>query len=1064
MSRRHVLILVLLLLPGMVAGTVDVSDYADPIDQVSITKEKVNVSDTLVYGTFWYYDKGWKNFSLSGEQPGRWSVGSATTNADLSMAEHVAVYSCSWAEGWDCHGGWQVTTLPDSNESDSNGTITIRARGDNGTEKMELRLDGETVQTWTVSQEYETYRYEPSLTGDPNVRVAFVNDQGSTHDLTVDWLEANGQRFEAEEQQVNTGVYQDDSCGGSYSQQLQCDGYIDFGTVSLSGDTKSGGTNETYAGRDLKLPSSFNGFNANWTLHEEFIGDGDSGAWDDHIFNAGEFTRHQGTHYLYYQGAEGIRDNGDPAFRALGTAMSENGRDYTKYTGNPSVTFYPQPDHQNAWEEGIQVPQLALHNGEDITLYFAGMTAVGQLTVREDIYEVTSTDGKAFTEPERVLDATDSDVWGNNGKNDEIFPLAAYEHNGTWHMFYQTKNMEPTRSIALATGPSKDTFTETTGPVLYGDETSLDGGTYFADGSQIVPLSEERYALFISVRRSDAPNAYEVRTFDPDTPTEVSDPARTYVLDNKNQGIGTIYYDDTSEEWYFFYRDWNENDWTDHDHDDYLKLRTNTLDEDTGGTASFSDRSGTLWRYEEWNVSNPSYSGNPYDVIANVTFTHTGSGETRTTQMFYRGNGTWSFRFTGTRTGEWTFTTESDDEDLNGLDGTVDVDDNPGTEGFLTHEEDRFAVQTGNGETEGYVFNVYMNLDKRPEFPHEFDNPRADAASYCKEAKQNGFEIFFVIIGNNFFDYGSKAHNEHNSENPDRKTFRVLEDMVQGARSNGCRIMFWAWGDESRQWTPIGVGEGINGAADRRLQRYIAARLGPLPGWTMGYGFDLHEYVSKEELRSWQSYLHERFGWQHLLSARATDLRSQDHMNGYAITDQEQGDFYGPAYPSIETLIDKLNTDTDNPHFDEERHTWQRWGLDETQTRRLVWRTVMANGFGGWYGFFNNAPYPDSLQTALRTHRTFWHDHERYKLSMERVNEQTSGYALATEDREAFVVYEENTETIDINLSAAPGEMQVTAVDTTTAYEERSIGTFQPVSHTVELPSQSDWALSITPS
>jgi hypothetical protein len=98
--------------------------------------------------------------------------------------------------------------------------------------------------------------------------------------------------------------------------------------------------------------------------------------------------------------------------------------------------------------------------------------------------------------------------------------------------------------------------------------------------------------------------------------------------------------------------------------------------------------------------------------------------------------------------------------------------------------------------------------------------------------------------------------------------------------------MFWAWGDESRKWTPIGVGEGINGKEGRRLQRYIAARLGPLPGWSMGYGFDLHEYISKNELRSWQNYLHNRLGWQHLLSARATDLQSGDHMNGYAVTDK----------------------------------------------------------------------------------------------------------------------------------------------------------------------------------
>ena len=74
--------------------------------------------------------------------------------------------------------------------------------------------------------------------------------------------------------------------------------------------------------------------------------------------------------------------------------------------------------------------------------------------------------------------------------------------------------------------------------------------------------------------------------------------------------------------------------------------------------------------------------------------------------------------------------------------------------------------------------------------------------------------------------------------------------MVVIAHRNGASLHMWAWGDESRRWTPIGVG-GINGTPDRRLQRYIASRLGPLPGWTMGYGFDLQEWVSESQTQAW---------------------------------------------------------------------------------------------------------------------------------------------------------------------------------------------------------------------
>jgi hypothetical protein len=274
-------------------------------------------------------------------------------------------------------------------------------------------------------------------------------------------------------------------------------------------------------------------------------------------------------------------------------------------------------------------------------------------------------------------------------------------------------------------------------------------------------------------------------------------------------------------------------------------------------------------------------------------------------------------------------------------------------------------------------------------------------------------------------------------------------------------MMFWAWGDEQRKWTSMGVGEGINGKQDRRLQRYIAARLGPIPGWSMGYGFDLAEYTNRNQLQSWQRYLREHFGWQHLLSARATDLDSSDHMNGYAITDREIGDFYGPAYPDVEKIIEHLESDTDNPHLYEERHTWKRWGLDETQTRRLVWRTVMANGMGGWYGFFSDAPYPSSLKKAFRTHYTFWHEHGRFMLGLQRANQLTDGYALVSDNKANYLVYIEGASSIDIDLSGMNEAQSAIAVNTTEAYREIDLGRLSPEQQVIDLPEDSDWAVAI---
>ena len=68
---------------------------------------------------------------------------------------------------------------------------------------------------------------------------------------------------------------------------------------------------------------------------------------------------------------------------------------------------------------------------------------------------------------------------------------------------------------------------------------------------------------------------------------------------------------------------------------------------------------GTMWSpYLEWNLENTTYSDNPFDLIATVTFTHENSGKTHITEMFYKGEDTWAFRFTGTKIGVWNFETQ----------------------------------------------------------------------------------------------------------------------------------------------------------------------------------------------------------------------------------------------------------------------------------------------------------------------------------------------------------------------------------------------------------------------
>ena len=91
-------------------------------------------------------------------------------------------------------------------------------------------------------------------------------------------------------------------------------------------------------------------------------------------------------------------------------------------------------------------------------------------------------------------------------------------------------------------------------------------------------------------------------------------------------------------------------------------------------------------------MPNVSFQGNPFDLVAEVTFEHESGKETRTTGMFYAADGKhWKFRFTAGRPGTWTFRTRSDDPDLDGRRGTITISLNRGAHGFVTHKGNKWA-------------------------------------------------------------------------------------------------------------------------------------------------------------------------------------------------------------------------------------------------------------------------------------------------------------------------------------------------------------------------------------
>jgi len=169
--------------------------------------------------------------------------------------------------------------------------------------------------------------------------------------------------------------------------------------------------------------------------------------------------------------------------------------------------------------------------------------------------------------------------------------------------------------------------------------------------------------------------------------------------------------------------------------------------------------------------------------------------------------------------------------------------------GFVTSSGQQWVRPKGRAGIPEAFLPQYVMYKNPLGIHQEADRVSKDIQTFLVD---HGFTGFHVPVYCRWFDLERDRASAINLEdpNPDLRTFAVLENFISQVHAAGGVVHLWAWGDEARTQTPHKW--GLNGPADQRLQRYIAARLGPIPGWTMGYGFDLDEWVTDEQIKTWR--------------------------------------------------------------------------------------------------------------------------------------------------------------------------------------------------------------------
>jgi hypothetical protein len=487
-------------------------------------------------------------------------------------------------------------------------------------------------------------------------------------------------------------------------------------------------------------------------------------------------------------------------------------------------------------------------------------------------------------------------------------------------------------------------------------------------------------------------------------------------------------------------------------------------------------RRGTQWfPYLKWKVDSSSWSGNAFDVQATVLFKHHESGETRRTELFFLGGESWAFRFTGTRSGRWSFVTTSDDKDLDGHTGKLVIVSNPRSDahGFLKKIGNKWGWQA---QERVFVPQLVMwDWIMGSNSPKAFHNaPNLVDAQIKQFMFDHGFNGFhFPVVSGRWFDMDATSDRVHSSlTDPDPRTFEALELLITKTHRAGGMVHLWAWGDHQRSQTPRSLKGGIGGQTDRRLRRYIAARLGPIPGWSMGYGFDLDEWLMAGELKSWRDEMHRQMGWKHFLGGRPIGPnRGTDHA---ADAKWNLGlDYFSYEHhrPTYAVYLAAMQASSGRPVMSEDRFrirkgVYPNKDYSEELTRRGLYNSTLAGGVANIWGtdpqHSPGAVYRNRNQ--LKTYFVFFHGKRRFLRDMRPENhfsDNTDTRVLHSRAANSLILYRENAGSIHLDLSGMPTALSAVAVDTKRAYSEIDLGDLQPKVQTIKLPVVSDWVLAV---
>lgn len=384
--------------------------------------------------------------------------------------------------------------------------------------------------------------------------------------------------------------------------------------------------------------------------------------------------------------------------------------------------------------------------------------------------------------------------------------------------------------------------------------------------------------------------------------------------------------------------------------------------------------------------------------------------------LTFEDQGQTKFRFTPTQEGVWTFSTGGNIE--------INASRDDYAKGFVRPSGSKWVrAATGRAFVPQFVMYDKTDLD----------------GGLDEFVDEHGFTGFHIT---NLRDFMS---------NPSYFEAVVLKTYRRGGVTH-----FWVWGDEDRRQTPETYGINVN-----RLYSEIAARLAPLPGWIVGYGFDLFEWATADEIEEFQQTLQQASSYHHMVGGRG-------HKNEYreisSNLDYASWEWHRPTYDDYRDHIEKTNN---RPAFSEDRFRirepsrYPDKDYNADLTLRGLWNSAIAGGVANIWGHQPEGaefsePYPN--KDGIKTYSLFIE--KTFTAGMQPDTELMSGGHCLRDGQLIAICYAEAIADVSLNVSTIAEPIQIVAIDTRSAYHEIEI----PASGNAvywSAPYLSDWAFSI---